>query len=137
MRISSLNGARYLHRIWQVLDTPKARRGLIPATHVLDAFQQKVPKRELKERSCDAPAAFKVKTSPAECGRRWHERYTSHANPAGCMQPVSSSIYVEELPQKKQSWWISTTAYGDFQPKKILIQNSSRPLQRIGSQAEK
>ena len=72
--------------------------------------------------------------SPLERGRRWHERYTSHANYAGCMQRVYSSIYVEELSQKKQSWWISTTSCGDFQPKKILIQNSSRPLQHIGSQ---
>jgi len=57
----------------------------------------------------------------AECGRRWDERYTSHANRAGFMQSVYSSIYVEDLSQKKQSWWISTTARGDFQPKKILI----------------
>jgi hypothetical protein len=41
----------------------------------------------------DAPAASRVKNSPAECGRRWVEHYTSHANCAGCMQPVYSSIY--------------------------------------------
>jgi len=51
MLISSLNGARCLHRIWQVLDTPEARLGLIPATHVLVALKQEVPKRESKERS--------------------------------------------------------------------------------------
>jgi hypothetical protein len=35
--------------MWQVLDTPEARLGLIPATHVLVAFTQKVPKRESEE----------------------------------------------------------------------------------------
>jgi hypothetical protein len=49
MLISSLNGARCLHRIWQVLDTPEARLGLIPATHVSVALKQEVPKRELEE----------------------------------------------------------------------------------------
>jgi hypothetical protein len=71
MLISSLNGAQCLHRIWQVLDTPEARLGLIPATHVLVAFKQEVPKRESMERSFAAQAAFKVRSSPAECGRRW------------------------------------------------------------------
>ena len=64
MLISSLKGAQCLHQIWQVLDTPEARLGLIPATHVLVAFKQEAPKRESKERSCDAPAATKVKNSP-------------------------------------------------------------------------
>jgi hypothetical protein len=117
MRISSLNGARCLHRIWQVLDTPEACRGLIPATHVLVVFNQEAPKRESKERSCDAPAASTVKNSPAECGQRWDDRNTSHANRASCMQVVSSIIYVWGTRAEKQSWWISTTSCGDFQPK--------------------
>jgi hypothetical protein len=87
----------------------------------LGCFSAEGSKTGIEGAVCDAPAAFQVKNSPAECGRRWDERYTSHANRAGCMQPVYSSIYVEDLSQKKQSWWISTTARGDFQPKKILI----------------
>jgi hypothetical protein len=35
---------------------------------------------------------------------------------------------VEALPAEKQSWWISTTFRGDFQPKKILRQTAARPF---------
>ena len=80
---------------WQVLDTPEGVPWWIPATHVLDSFKQEVPKRESKERSCDAPGRIQGERLAAECGRRWDERYTSHANRAGFMQTVYSSIYVE------------------------------------------
>jgi hypothetical protein len=116
--------------MWQVLDTPEACRGLIPATHVLGAFKKEVPKRESKEQSCDAPAASRVKNSPAECGQRWDDRNTSHANHAGCMQPVYSNIYGWGALAEKQSWWISTTCCGDFQPK-ILSKKNSRPKQQL------
>ncbi|HEY2364251.1 MAG TPA: hypothetical protein VGK36_24245 [Candidatus Angelobacter sp.] len=48
-----------------------------------------------------------------------------------------SSIYGEALAQKKQSWWISTTAYGDFQPKKTLIQAAADHLTHWPAKAEK
>ena len=42
------------------------------------------------------------------------------------MQRVYSSIYVDALAQKKQSWWISTTACGDFQPKIFELKRKLR-----------
>jgi hypothetical protein len=51
--------------------------------------------------------------------------------PAAC-SPWTQAFMVEALPQKKQSWWISTTAYGDFQPKKILIQTAADHSQCMG-----
>jgi len=46
--------------------------------------------------------------------------------PAAC-SPWTQAFMVEALPQKKQSWWISTTACGDFQPKIFSERETSRP----------
>lgn len=51
--------------------------------------------------------------------------YTSGANRTGCTQPVYSSTYSWDARGEKQSWWISTTAHGDFQPKKTLRQTAA------------
>jgi len=125
MLISSLKGAQCLHRIWQVLDTPEARLGLIPATHVLVAFKQEAPKRESKERFMRCAGRIKVKNSPP--GMRSAREFQSTSrmpNPAAFILLEYSGLIAKALPQKKQSWWISTTSSGDFQPKKILINGS-------------
>src|SRR6476660_3600286 len=44
--------------------------------------------------------------------------------PAAC-SPCHQAFMVEALAEKKQSWWISTTSCGDFQPKKILRQTAA------------
>lgn len=91
MLISSLNGARCLHRIWQVLDTPK-RVGLIPATHVWVAFKQG-SKTGIEGAVMRCAGRIQTEKLARRVRQRWDERYTSHANRAGCMQPVYSSIY--------------------------------------------
>ena len=47
---------------------------------------------------------------------------------AAACSSCPQAFMVEALPQKKQSWWISTTSRGDFQPKKILIQTAASPI---------
>ena len=38
----------------------------------------------------------------AECGRRWDEHYTSHANHAGCVQPCTQAFMVERSRRKAE-----------------------------------
>ena len=68
----------------------------------------------------------------AECGRRLNPEYKSNAKPSSFILLEYSGLIAKALPQKKQSWWISTTAYGDFQPKKILIQTAADHSQCMG-----
>jgi hypothetical protein len=95
-------------------------------------FKQQVPKTGIEGAVMRCASRIQGKKLAGRVRQRWDERYTLHANHAGCKRPVYSSIYGEALAQKKQSWWISTTACGDFQPKKILIQTAPGHLPRIG-----
>ena len=51
----------------------------------------------------------------------WIQSTSRMPNPAASYCFEYSGLIAKALPQKKQSWWISTTSRGDFQPKKTLI----------------